>query len=462
MKNFMWSVFCVISQLAAAQSQLEIANTLSAYVQVPSETGNEKAAGEYISHLCEEKGLYIRRFTTENGRYNFAASLYPLENKKPNIIFLSHLDVVPAGDKSYWKYPPYSGHIENDTIWGRGSIDNKGQTVAALYAVLDFIDLAKKQDLSYNVSLLCVSGEETDSKGGAELVADDYFMELNPALIIGEGGTGVKDLEISSDKSKKVYTISVAEKSHLGLEVRMKLKSSGHGSVPPPLYASKEMIQGLGKIARKSRRLYFTPSTIAMLKSIGQYEKGIKGFVMRHPRTFKPLLAPSIREIPLLQALFSNTVTITGIKTPSCAVNVIADEISATLDCRLLPGEKGDKFIKILEKAFDNTPVEVTILSRPPDASYSKPDRFFTLLKEAITDTEPNAAVLPILFPASTDNNYFRNKGAITYGFCGTFLRRDLLESVHNFNERLPIEQLVKASAIYKRFLEKTLTLEKP
>lgn len=35
------------------------------------------------------------------------------------------------------------------------------------------------------------------------------------------------------------------------------------------------------------------------------------------------------------------------------------------------PGEKGDKFIKILEKAFDNTPVEVTILSRPPDASYT-------------------------------------------------------------------------------------------
>lgn len=54
------------------------------------------------------------------------------------------------------------------------------------------------------MSLLCVSGEETDSKGGAGLVADDYFMELNPALIIGEGGTGVKDLKISSDKSKKV------------------------------------------------------------------------------------------------------------------------------------------------------------------------------------------------------------------------------------------------------------------
>lgn len=45
---------------------------------------------------------------------------------------LSHLDVVPAG--SGWEVPPFSGVIQEDRIYGRGAIDDKGPSVATLFA----------------------------------------------------------------------------------------------------------------------------------------------------------------------------------------------------------------------------------------------------------------------------------------------------------------------------------------
>lgn len=46
---------------------------------------------------------------------------------------LAHLDVVPEGDG--WHYPPYGAVIDGTRMYGRGTSDDKGPTVAALYAM---------------------------------------------------------------------------------------------------------------------------------------------------------------------------------------------------------------------------------------------------------------------------------------------------------------------------------------
>lgn len=46
---------------------------------------------------------------------------------------LGHLDVVPAG--SDWKYPPFGAEIHDDTLYARGTLDDKGPMISALYAV---------------------------------------------------------------------------------------------------------------------------------------------------------------------------------------------------------------------------------------------------------------------------------------------------------------------------------------
>jgi len=46
---------------------------------------------------------------------------------------LGHLDVVPEGEG--WEVPPYSGLVKDGEIWGRGTQDDKGPMIAALYAL---------------------------------------------------------------------------------------------------------------------------------------------------------------------------------------------------------------------------------------------------------------------------------------------------------------------------------------
>ncbi len=48
---------------------------------------------------------------------------------------LGHLDVVPEGDLSGWKFDPYEGVIEDGKIYGRGTDDDKGATLAAYFAM---------------------------------------------------------------------------------------------------------------------------------------------------------------------------------------------------------------------------------------------------------------------------------------------------------------------------------------
>ena len=47
---------------------------------------------------------------------------------------MAHYDVVPAGDPGEWTQAPFSGHNDGTFLWGRGTLDDKGQLVAVLEA----------------------------------------------------------------------------------------------------------------------------------------------------------------------------------------------------------------------------------------------------------------------------------------------------------------------------------------
>lgn len=70
---------------------------------------------------------------------------------------LCHVDVVPAG--SDWVHPPFGGVIEDGKLFGRGSIDDKGPTMAAWLAMKMVKDAGIKLDR--RVRLIVGSDEES-------------------------------------------------------------------------------------------------------------------------------------------------------------------------------------------------------------------------------------------------------------------------------------------------------------
>ncbi|NMA95464.1 MAG: dipeptidase PepV [Clostridiales bacterium] len=86
------------------------------------------------------------------------------------IAILGHLDVVPAGDS--WTYPPFGGEVHNGRIYGRGSIDNKGPTVGAMYAMKAVLEAGVPLDK--RVRIIFGTDEETAWRG------IEYYLEREP------------------------------------------------------------------------------------------------------------------------------------------------------------------------------------------------------------------------------------------------------------------------------------------
>ncbi len=74
---------------------------------------------------------------------------------KDGLAILCHLDVVPEGEVEFWKFPPYGGVIDNDILYGRGVIDDKGPAVLCLYALKELKDQGFKPNKKIKLILGC-------------------------------------------------------------------------------------------------------------------------------------------------------------------------------------------------------------------------------------------------------------------------------------------------------------------
>lgn len=123
---------------------------------------------------------------------------------------LGHIDVVPVGDESKWKFPPFSATEEDWYIYGRGTQDDKGPTIAAMYAVKALLDAGVKfgkrvrfiiggdeENLWRCIAKYTENGEEIPSMG---FTPDSSFPVTNAEKSLVQfylRGKGSKDLSLN-------------------------------------------------------------------------------------------------------------------------------------------------------------------------------------------------------------------------------------------------------------------------
>ncbi|MFN5416349.1 MAG: M20/M25/M40 family metallo-hydrolase [Flavobacteriia bacterium] len=428
---------------------------LQKLIQFKAISGKEKDIAIFLMNFCKENGLYIKSFNANDSAYNFTASLLPLEVNKSNIIYTSHLDVVDASDTSAWSYPPFEAKIISDTLYGRGSIDCLGLAVMQIFSILEFKKTNSSENLPYNFTFLAVCGEEINGKEGAQFIVENHLKELNPVAVFGEGGSGLTNL-VPSKPELEIFGISVAEKSSLWLRLEVNGKTHGHGSVPPDLYASKRLLKSLINLLDQKQELKFSKLSRKMFRELGKLEGGLKGFVIKHINwdILYPFVKKYLREGEIFHVLVENTFVITDLGTiNSKASNQIASGAYAVLDCRLLPGTDIKKFMRKVQFAL-GMKVDVSIISDSPNSIPSEITPFFENMQLALKNIYPKSISTPILFPASTDNNFFRQKNIPTYGIIPCVLSREALNGVHGTNEFILIKDLKKGIEVYKNFIE--------
>ena len=131
------------------------------------------------------------------------------ENK---ILFYGHYDVIDAENKQKkWKTHPFDMQGIDGYLYGRGTSDNKGPILAALYAVAD---LVAEKKLFSDVTFLIEGEEENGSRGFKEaikrnkhiigdvdwiLLANSYWLDDDiPCLTYGLRGVIHATVEVES------------------------------------------------------------------------------------------------------------------------------------------------------------------------------------------------------------------------------------------------------------------------
>lgn len=208
------------------------------------------------------------------------------------VAVLGHLDVVPEGDG--WSVPPYEAVVKDGRIYGRGTMDDKGPTMAALYGLLAI----KESGLPINKRIRLIYGcnEETGSldmkyyaqhdgempvmgftpdgeypviNGEKGLITETYSMEYEAEgdIIIKtlKGGTAhnivpgyaYADLIIDAKKANEILALSEENIKVSKTEEGVKIEAFGisaHGGTPNEgLNAIGILVKFLNKLELKGK-----------------------------------------------------------------------------------------------------------------------------------------------------------------------------------------------------------------
>ena len=124
----------------------EMVNALSEMCKIPAIAPESGGDGEldkanYLKNLSLELGFdKIALIKAEDSRVscgfrpNLIVSI-PGKNKDlPPLWIVSHMDIVPEGDRDLWDSDPFDPVIRGGRLFGRGVEDNGQALIASLYA----------------------------------------------------------------------------------------------------------------------------------------------------------------------------------------------------------------------------------------------------------------------------------------------------------------------------------------
>ncbi len=364
-------------------------------VQIPTENppGNEKAAAQFLKPLLSKMGFKIKTVLSPKGRWNLMAERRWGRGGRA-LIFNGHLDVVPAGDPSQWKYPPFQGKLSKGRIYGRGASDMKSGIASFIHA-LSTIERSKIHLHQGAVILHLVSDEESHGHQGMGFLTQKEGIRGNAALV-GEP----TDLQPV-----------IAQKGALWLRIST-LGKSVHGSRP---HLGVNAIEKMMKLMER-------------LNSI-----------------------PLEKENPLLGKATLSIGTIQG----GTKINIVPDRCEIEVDRRMLPGENREEVLREMKGILDSLQSQDPFFRyRMEEIDFAEPSAVNPeeeIVKMGVEAIQEVMGKKPLLraFSGFTDSRFYVNQchiPTLIFGPGG-------VDQSHTTDESVEVDALVHAAHIYGRIV---------
>lgn len=149
--------------------------------------------------ICKKLGINTENFDGYAGHAEYGEG-------DEIIGILVHVDVVPEG--SDWSHEPYGGEVNDGKIFGRGTIDDKGPAIAAIYGLKAAMDSGVKFNRRVRIIIGC---DEESGRWGcmkhyfkhAETPMCGFSPDADFPIINSEMGIIILNLEKEFEQNKK-------------------------------------------------------------------------------------------------------------------------------------------------------------------------------------------------------------------------------------------------------------------
>ncbi|HHB80716.1 MAG TPA: succinyl-diaminopimelate desuccinylase, partial [Aliiroseovarius sp.] len=310
--------------------------------------------------------------------------------------FNAHTAVGPVGDEAAWTHPPFSGHLEDGTLWGRGATDMKSGVAAWVAAAVDFV----RETPPDGALILTITGdEEADALHGTTALLD--WMAAN--------GEAMTDCVVGEPTSP----------NHMG-----------------------EML----KIGRRgSMTAFFTV-------------KGVQGHSAYPHRANNPVhamakLMARLAEVELDQGtehFDPTTLQVTAIETGNPTTNVIPAQCRANVNIRYNDSHTSDSLTAWLgeqaAKVADETGCEISFTTKITGESFlTPPGPLSDLVAGAVKAETGNTPTLSTSGGTSDARFVKDHCPVVECGLVGRYM--------HAVDERVPVEEITQLKEIYGRIM---------
>ncbi len=363
-------------------------------IRCPSVTPAEGGAIALLDDLLTSAGFETHR-VDRGGIANLFAR-WGARGANRSFGFNGHTDVVPVGDAAAWTHDPFGGEIVDGVLWGRGATDMKSGVAAFAAAAVDFV----RETPPDGAVILAITGDEED-------VAKDGTVAL---------------LDWMATAGERMTACLVGEPT-----------------------CPNEM----GEMMKIGRRGSLTARFVA---------RGVQGHSAYPHRAKNPLTAL----VRLLDRLASHeldrgtdhfdasTLAITTVDTGNPASNVIPAEARATVNIRFNDAHSGASLTDWLTaeaaKVQAETGVEIAVGVHVSGESFLTPPGELSRLIAAAVQAETGRVPVASTSGGTSDARFIKDHcPVVEFGLVG--------KTMHQVDERVPVDQIVALKAIYSRIL---------
>lgn len=349
------------------------------------------------------------------------------------IVLLGHMDVVDALAKD-WVRDPFTLTEEEGYFFGRGTADNK-------YGITNltqtFIRLKREGWVPSRDLIIVFSGDEETGMVTTIAQAKWVHENIQPAYVLNSDAGG---LSLDAQGNAVDFGVQGAEKTYVTFELTVN-NPGGHSSRPRADNAIYELASALKAVEAYK----FTPNasnlTRSYLRAAGMKRLDGLGKAMRDfaEDPTNEAAIERLRADPSTVGTIGTTCVATMLR-GGHAENALPQSATATVNCRVFPGEGVEATQARLEEAIGNPDVKFEIIGDVTETPESgmREDVLAAVAKSLEARGTP-VDIVPYMSSGGTDGMHYRGHGYTTLAIgAGGAKPNDTF--AHGLNERKPVK----------------------